>query len=522
MALDAFSQTSSEEPILSLLTSLYSFENTLSKQEKEQFHAYGSTPDPSNIIAFVAKIDTDNSSRASRCVAPRLHTFLDRVQQFVGVVDTFVNVKPQIAAPLWGSIKLSILLASHVSSYFEKVTHLLMKVGRTCPIYQQFGHLYPGSLGLQASLCEHYAIIIRMCTRIVEVSRRKPTIQALFSMWSPFDAEFGPFQHDLENSTRAVESQISFASKLVAQDTALLVKMESKENARHRRMSLKFHKDTRAEQSEVQKLRRLKCERDIAKMQTAIRTNLSDTNHGKPWRQAMHDRFPGTAEWFQQDSEFLKWKDSGTTTLLWCIGNMGSGKTVLVSNIIAYLHSASDSSNVICFFFCRFDLGETLQARNILGSLARQALELLIALASQDILKSLIDESQDLDAREIVEFLLPHLRPDKRYFFIIDGIEDCESGEIHLLIQEIGKLCRKRTQALNILVASRPELGTQLFRSYAPNSKVSLGGERTQADINQYIASTLDRCLADGELQIGDENLILSIMAELQSKSCGM
>lgn len=125
-------------------------------------------------------------------------------QQFTGVVDTFVSSHPTIAALVWGGVKTTILVASNVTSYLEKVTNMIMMVGKSSPTYQQFGQLYPGCVGLQRALCDYYTIIIRLFIRIIEVSRRTTIIQTFSSTLKPFEVEFKSPLDDLDKTVKDI------------------------------------------------------------------------------------------------------------------------------------------------------------------------------------------------------------------------------------------------------------------------------------------------------------------------------
>lgn len=57
------------------------------------------------------EIDDANAKQRHNCVGVRLFTFLESVQQFSSVVDTFVSSNPSIAALVWGSIKFTFLVS---------------------------------------------------------------------------------------------------------------------------------------------------------------------------------------------------------------------------------------------------------------------------------------------------------------------------------------------------------------------------------------------------------------------------
>lgn len=92
----ASAQLPTADPTASLVSALHDFESVLSEEEKHHYNTNTSAACQLSVIAFVADVDAGN--RGQRCVAPRLCTFLENTQQFVGIVDTFVSSKPQIAA----------------------------------------------------------------------------------------------------------------------------------------------------------------------------------------------------------------------------------------------------------------------------------------------------------------------------------------------------------------------------------------------------------------------------------------
>ena len=63
--------------------------------------------------------------------------------------------------------------ANNITSYFEKLSTLFMKLGCTCPQFTEFSYLYPTSIRLQKALCEYYAAVVRLCKHST-VSSGKP------------------------------------------------------------------------------------------------------------------------------------------------------------------------------------------------------------------------------------------------------------------------------------------------------------------------------------------------------------
>ena len=94
-----------------LVAALSDFQDSLSVEQKAKLLAIDSAPDALAVLQFTAEIDSSNARRKSRCVASRLQNTLQSVQQFTTVVDTFVSSNPSVAAPIWGTFKVTILVS---------------------------------------------------------------------------------------------------------------------------------------------------------------------------------------------------------------------------------------------------------------------------------------------------------------------------------------------------------------------------------------------------------------------------
>ncbi|KAJ5484352.1 hypothetical protein N7453_012306 [Penicillium expansum] len=519
VALSHSSSTRVPDPTIALREALMKFEDILTEEQKRLYQVSATQPDVASVIEFVTKIDANNNSTMRRCVAPRLCRFLQATQQFSDVVGTFISSNPQIAALVWGGVKTAILTASNITSYFGKVTSMIMEVGRSCPTYQQFGQLYPGCVGLQNELCEYYAAIVQLCTKIIEVSRRPPITQTLSSIFNPFESDFKSSLDKLNQAAKAIQLQISLASMQANEEAKKIARIR---DAAFRKLTKTFQKETQKEHTEAHQWRIHMMKREAAGLRSSIRNNLSTIDYIKPWKQAIQQRVPSTAEWLLQESLFHDWKDDQNTAILWCPGTMGMGKTVLMSNVVAQLHTLRNTNDIISYYFCRADNIASLSARNIIGSLARQILDSQIQLAKDESLKRLHEDSHDLNTAEVIDFILSRLHDDNKYYLAIDGLDECELVEVRKVAQSVAQLCDMRVKIFKVLYTGRPELENQLFRAIKPKYKIPVTERKVDLEMDRYIAATLSRCLEDGQLILGDPTLIVRISETLRNGSNGM
>ena len=93
-----------------LSSALQSFQSVLSDEQRRELQAIQTVPDADAVLIFTAELDAQNAKRKGRSIATRLYTFLQCTRDFSAAVDTFVQSHPEIAALVWGSVKLTILV----------------------------------------------------------------------------------------------------------------------------------------------------------------------------------------------------------------------------------------------------------------------------------------------------------------------------------------------------------------------------------------------------------------------------
>ncbi|ERF74130.1 hypothetical protein EPUS_06399 [Endocarpon pusillum Z07020] len=215
---------------------LQHFQKTLTAEQKNQLKAINAIPDADAVVSFTTELDNRNAERRSRGVATRLHRFLESIQQFSTIVDTFVSSKPSVAALVWGSIKFALLAAANFSSYFDKISALLMRIGKHCPRFTEYQLLYGTSVGLRTALCSFYATIVAFCRHAVVVFQRSGFLHLAKSFLNSFEADFGPFESQIDSKSKDVKEEIRLASiKAAYQDQQLQV-IERKEQSISRKM----------------------------------------------------------------------------------------------------------------------------------------------------------------------------------------------------------------------------------------------------------------------------------------------
>ena len=373
-----------------------------------------------------------------------------------------------------------------------------MRIGRTCPRYQEFGLLYPESTRLQCTLCEYFVVIVHLCKQAVLFLNKPFWSQLSSSVLKPFESEFGRFHQDLESLASCIREEFSLASNHAQQN-------ETAEMSKFRALAKKFS-DLSTRDLEEARIRKRK------KAELQFLNACSVYDHEKSWKQA---RKRGNANWICHDEGYKQWKQEKMSSTLWCTGMLGSGKTVLSANVVEDLRITTPA--VVAYFFCKYDEAESLQTRTVIGSIARQIFDQIkpdLVDAIPQMRSGTIDTDQVLD---YIQKLLPSNL--HRYFIIIDGLDECERKESRLLLRCLEQLLMF-DQVIQIFCSSRPDVFRWASGPLEPKWNVSMS--KTSLDMEEYIETALEQRLESGNLFVGNPAIIFTIRDALLENAHGM
>ena len=386
-------------------------------------------------------------------------------------------------------------LFANFSSYLEKISALLMLAGRSAPRHQSIAVLYPRSTHLQSYLSEYYIVVVSLCHKLVRFTQKSAVGQLAVAFGS---LDINSYQSGLEHWANAIKDEMSV---LMAEK----IEGEAQENWRFRALTTKVSAST----SESQRLN----------MNRLVLESLSKHDFEKTWKQT---RKAGNTTLFNRDTAYQDWKGRGNSCTLVYTGKLGSGKSVLLANMVDDLNlHIQDKATLAAYFFARHDTPESLETRTIIGSLAIQFLRIIPNLDLTSTAKSLDMTRPALDEESIFHLLQHSLPTDFKAYVILDGIDDCDYAERKQLIQHLHKL--QVTFKVLLCISHRVE-SNSLLKHYLKNftAATSTSIPDNNPDIEEFIEAELGCCIQSQKLVLGDPRLILVIRDALQAESKGM
>lgn len=501
-------------PTKALEDALAEFRELLSDEEKAQLQALTTTtpgpPGPEAVLLFTAQVDSHNARRKSRCVASRISSFLEAVQQFTAVVDTFVSSNPTTAALVWGGVKVFVLAASNFSTFFDELTTCFMNVQRLCPRYAQYEFLYKDSLPLQQSLCTFYASLIQFCTRTMSSLRRQGYLQVVKSFFMPFQSEFGALKKEMEANSEDVEKWIRYAADQAADY--------------ERQQVQKWRQSFHVFNNKDQDWKLLQEQRSRKSRNARLLDRLSDFDHHSALKRLRKKRFQNpNGLWLAKTTQYQEWLQKPRSSVFVLSGKLGSGKSVLSAAVIdEILLQQLPARCLRTFFFCEHDNARSLTARTILGSLARQCIpsgDLLAALETS--LRALFEDG-DPDHDDLNCFLVEQSDIARTHFILIDGLDECSESERELLLSTFKALLKLDKPIFKFFLSGRDNVGTESHEELHPEYRLTMNCQEVSGDIEAVIDASLDEKQRKRKLVLQDRELIHHIRNALKAGAHGM
>ena len=380
-----------------------------------------------------------------------------------------------------------------------------MNVGLSAPRYERYALLYPASASLRQELCNYFSVVIDLCKSSILFVRRPFISQALRIPRKPFEDEFGKLQKDLIKFGDAVKDEASLTAKQQQSLDSIEAARERKENSRFRRNGAMFQRET-ARQLEVNKRWR------ESKFKSRFLDLCSTYNHETALNQA---RRKGKSSWAFETDDYKEWKSSDSSSVLLCSGIVGAGKTVLCSSVVEELLVTKEADVSIGYFFCRGDDIESLKAREITGSLARQFLSCVPVDSFNKIERDFGGIALDID--QIVSHLGRILPPKIQYMVVLDGLDECESDELYRLFDTLQSLLRSPNHVFKLFWTGRSDFIAKVSHRLHSDFHVAISPSKNGPEISSFIELALDEALENGKLQIRDPQIIVKIQDALET-----
>ncbi|KAH7129961.1 hypothetical protein B0J13DRAFT_598305 [Dactylonectria estremocensis] len=499
----ALATASPLKPDIRLAQTVSEFEAALAIDQKAAFRTARSAARNApvtikDVMRLTAEVDLEASRKHGRvrCFGPRMTNMLQAIQQFAALGDVVIGGSQNlIACGVWAVVRMTVHFATGYISHLEKLSLLFMAVGRHAPRYQAMAVVYPRSQNLQRYLFEYFIVVVNLCRRALEFTQKSRFSRLTMSLSDP---DLGEFEAELETWSSSIKEEVNLLLSQTIQEEAL-------------------------ESSKFRALTNLVSESSAHRKKTKSRARFLDAcsiyNYQQTWKRT---RKAGTTHLLLKSLEnYQQWKKAKAyPAALLFGGKLGAGKSVALANMVDDLNIDSNlgANRIVAYFFCRYDIPEGLEARTIMGCLARQLLEQSGTRDGHDHI--FLESAPVMDVDRILEIILSVLPPDRVFYLILDGLDECNLDEQNTMLRCFDQVQSKAFANYKICVSVRstPENLLRFGKRFQWHTSMPENNE----DIKEYIAAEVDQRLQDGRLVTGDPHLAQEIKQALSNGAHGM
>jgi DNA replication protein DnaC len=247
---------------------------------------------------------------------------------------------------------------------------------------------------------------------------------------------------------------------------------------------------------------------------------ISTYDYRKKHNSIRNIRYDGTCAWFLESEEVLSWLNTGES-LFCCFGIPGSGKTIIASAMIdavveKTLTSHENLPAIVCYHYCDYADGVTLDATNIIANLTRQLLDLYPSCINSIIKRchEMVDTGFSISFPYAAFCLEEVLKTSGPLLIVIDGVDEMDAINQDILFNQIHHLLKQYSNTLKILLFGRHD--ERMVRCHLQNAKsITISKEDNMEDLVNYIESRLQACIDSGDLVLRDESFAHTIAEKL-------
>ncbi|KAF7508070.1 hypothetical protein GJ744_009652 [Endocarpon pusillum] len=513
-----------------LAIALSEFQQILSPDQTAQLASFSNNaPTAEDVVRLTDNMIQANAGRKSRLFAHRVQGLLDSVQQYCSIVDTCAGPN-QIAALVWGSIKLVLLVLSNFAEYFDKLSERVAQLSNYCPRLSEYKKLFPASARLQQALSDFYAIVVVFCSKALRVVQEKGIKRFSKSIWKSFKVEFKEIEESLSAAKDEVMEELQLVSEQETQGFRRLLITEVEENRTLRQNQVaeiqenKYFRSQQTlalQQTEARQIQKILKEEERRKIR--LLRQIPNYDYTTSLHRAQALRCEGTSHWLLNRSEFRFWIDQIDLKHLWCYGIPGCGKTVLMGYVINHLKttfSARDDTVVIYYFFDSSNK-KSLEMSTFLRCILHQAIRPEFLLPdSQRRLESLFVDWMDQAepaVSELIKLFIHFYRKFKNAFLLIDGLDEADESDqrnVKSFLKEV-----QMVDGARILAITHADM--DMAKVFSRSRALQIKSEDLKDDIELFVQWQIDKHSQE-ELSICSPSLLDKIKQALISGAEGM
>ncbi|EHK48685.1 hypothetical protein TRIATDRAFT_53227, partial [Trichoderma atroviride IMI 206040] len=397
----------------------------------------------------------------------RLMPLFQGLEHYSQSIEVLCNGTPYLPW-IWAPIKLILTVASDFVEAFERIVTAYSQIAESLPRMDMLNEAFRKNIQFQETLAVFYSDILNFHRHAYLFVRRSSWKIFFLTSWGRFQRRFDTILADMKAHEELIDKTANAVNILEASKMRESLRDQRNENLN----------DVAKQEDEVS-----------ARQYQAIVgwLQIDDTD-----QQIIFDSIAseaekneGTCNWILKQPILVSWmRTQSETPFVWLQGHPGAGKSVLATQIDAFLRSSHQS--LVVRHFCTYSYGSSIQFDQILRSLLIQLIrpnsDLISYVYEEFVLAKQAASIKSLSQliRTICEAISPIPSKKKYVHIILDGLDECDiekQGRITNLLETLVSLgSPANSGVVKILISSRPT--SFLLKRFRKRSTVSLADEK--------------------------------------------
>ncbi|KAI8629894.1 hypothetical protein F5Y19DRAFT_474833 [Xylariaceae sp. FL1651] len=412
----------------------------------------------------------------------RLDPLLSGIEYYTEVIGVFVQTNQAVLAPIWGSIRLLVLVLRGHTTYVDEILRKLETIYRNMPRYAEYVKRYPNRQRLAEAVTDTLLLIIEFCilvrrtlvghqdeTPLARLGRRTRPVRR------SFDSIFKPILHQMVELRQQIEHEAQSAAGNSLEELRA-------DNDRTRDLQQRTLAAAVAALDEKNLARRTQDLGDVRQyLQEADLINQAKLETLKNCRAA----YPDTCRWLFEKQQFESWSSEDHGLLL-VHGASGCGKSVLAAACVERFQQEKPDASPL-FFFCHEGLPDHCGWESVIHSWAVTATWMPHSSALLDQFLNQVANAKRGNSLAVIRSILLCCLESSKPVIVLDGLDELRRDDRKKAMNDIFEMAR----STRVLVFSQGEHG--ILTSFASqggaywNGVLAIEMNDTQEDVKRVV-----------------------------------
>lgn len=252
---------------------------------------------------------------------------------------------------------------------------------------------------------------------------------------------------------------------------------------------------------------------------------VSESGEGSRLQEILEKHMPQTGQWFLAHEDVQKWLSADYSSTIWLVGQMGTGKSDIVAQLVTHLHQSPGSA--FAYYFC--DKTNTKRALELadLSSIYRCLLKQLLHLdghglwpAVSQLFKERRLDGRRLSSVEAKNIIIQLGKWLGSFTIVIDAVDELDIKLQPALLLDLCTMQEEAEGSMRIFFSSRDQ--AEIRQSLNCFSHMSTLRMQSCEDVTHYVRTRVDQDFLRNLLKPELKPFKLEIVNTITSKACGM